>query len=91
MKHGNSFPGSYGSLVRRKTKTICIDWMKGNFAEMRPYLVMADCFFKIFEAMKANNPNTTPEIIPTIGPVTSIISRGESGKGIFCIIAASFG
>src|SRR5204862_7992063 len=39
------------------------------------------------EAMKANNPSTSPEITPTIGPVTIIITRGAIG--ILAIMAAS--
>ena len=34
---------------------------------------------------------TAPEMTPMIGPKQAIISRGGSGMGWFCIIAASRG
>ena len=44
-----------------------------------------------FAAITAKSPITRPEITPMIGPVTAIISRGESGSGIDAIISASAG
>jgi len=58
---------------------------------MRSYASLKNLYFfcMILEARKANKPSTSPDSIPTIGPVISIISLGESGNGILAIISAS--
>ena len=61
----------------------------GLYANDGIILYLSNYFLIIFEAINANRPKTNPETMPTIGPVISIISLGESGAGILAIIAAS--